>query len=427
MTVPSSGVTIDISHKPDGPGPDTYGGPNQVKLTKEENPPNSGFVKLTHVASSGGLFNVEKVQYGNYGRDITEIKPTNNEPIKSYSVWYHSGDTDHNQPLLIEIYNKGDTYDYRETKDTGWTSFGGDPQSTRRLEYEKLEQKLDDLNCQHYKFVTIDLTESHSKTHASNGEGYCCGKDHTGDKKVAVKGGKVDKGASSSEDIEYYKHEVTYGTSISGIYYKDDSGERKRIKIPGIDNSGKDSLKLYTFYNGDIPRLIYVDSTGNDLVTGWYEPSPTGGDNQQWEKLQSIPEITMPDDIKAGKGSNYNQHIEILKCIISGTGGKCTDTPPPSSQLSVGGSGAVDGTSGSIAGPMGAAGELGAQKEANEKQQESLKSSEESDTNTVYTVSPGKSSKGAPNKDPKVTIVGPTNAIPVTIHSILLMAGRPVS
>ncbi|AFZ80958.1 hypothetical protein BEWA_003660 [Theileria equi strain WA] len=162
-------VTVDIQGNTNGGGQGAgsityYGGSNQVKLTKEESPQGSGFVKLKHTSASvapGGLFNVKEVKYGH--TPASDIKPTNNEPIKSHSVWYHSGDKDHNKPLLVEIWEKGGTFKYHETKGgaTSWNSH--DNGSTSQLTGKELEQKLKNLNCQHYKSVNIDLTESHSK------------------------------------------------------------------------------------------------------------------------------------------------------------------------------------------------------------------------------------------------------------------------
>ncbi|EKX73557.1 hypothetical protein BEWA_035930 [Theileria equi strain WA] len=238
MALPT--VTINISQSPDDePGPITYyGGTSKrdVKVEKSEFPLNSGFLKYTHVASAGQPFTVDKVQSGNSGNDINQIKPKNGEPVKSYSVWYWKYDQSMNNPLFIEIHNKNGTYGYHETKGNGsWNPHDSGSQDNQRLEGKALEQKLDYLNCKHYKLVTIDLTESHSKTYASSGT-YCCSDKHdTGKKRVTIRGDKVRVSLPGAKDIEYYEHFIGGESELAGIKYNEGaaSGRGDNDPAPG--------------------------------------------------------------------------------------------------------------------------------------------------------------------------------------------------
>ncbi|AFZ79425.1 hypothetical protein BEWA_022730 [Theileria equi strain WA] len=322
-------VTIDIQRSPsNGEGPDTYGNsPNQVSLRREESPPGSGFWKFKHQSHGGQAFHVKEVVSG--ATPVSDLNQSEN--IEHLAVWYYSGDSYMDKPLLIEIGKKDGKYEYHETKGTGWTSFGGSSQS--QLKGEDLERKLEYLNCQYHKLVTVNLSHDNSQTHFNDRTKYCCDKDHKDGYKVTVTSGKVGKGTSDSQEIPYFKHEVDPGISVAGIYYTV-GGERKRIKIPNLENSGNGSVKFYTFYSNNgskEPRLIYVDcSSGKGNVTGWYEPNPTGGDNQPWEKLQGVLQGKHPSDIKAGKDENYSQYIEALNCKIYG---QCTEPTESSSPV----------------------------------------------------------------------------------------------
>ncbi|AFZ79959.1 hypothetical protein BEWA_028080 [Theileria equi strain WA] len=350
MAVPSSGVTIDINHNPDGDRPYTYGGNGNkdVQLVRTEDPPDSGFYRFKHTknGSNGNAFHVEKVMSG--GIQVPDLNQSEN--ILYLAVWYYSGDKNHNQPLLIEIGDKHGTYKHYTTKESGsWTVI--DKERPSPLEGEPLEQKLEYLNCEYHKTVSINLSHKNSETH-KNGR-YCCDK-HNGDNregKVTVTPGSV-KGDSH---IEYYKHDVNHNLIVSGIYYKDTQDKRKRIRITDLKNSVDGSVKFYTFYSNNgskEPRLIYLDSTGQPNAKGWYQPNTTGDDNQPWTKFQDIPKEITPDNI--GKGKNIkeedsNKYLETLECKIYGTGGKCNEYRSSSSQLNVGGS----GPSGPDGGPKG--------------------------------------------------------------------------
>ncbi|AFZ79569.1 hypothetical protein BEWA_024180 [Theileria equi strain WA] len=351
-------VTIDIQGNTNGGGQGAgsityYGGsPNQVKLTKIEDPPGSGFVKLVHTSAtgtSGGLFTVGKVQYG--GTPVSDIKP--DEPIKSLSVWYHSGDKNHNQPLLIEIEKKDGTYDYHETKgsSTEWNPHGNGSQDNQRLEGKALEQKLEYLNCQYHKLVTINLTFQNSSSLSEKPEGenkYCCGK-HNGQEKVTVKGGKV------ASQIPYVKHHIDNGTEVSGIKYYDEKTRKNITSNNGIRFPIQGSLSVYAFYCGGKPVLIYLDSTSNGTAKGWYKQSP-GGDT--WEETLIGLKNKDPENIKDCSEKNFEQLVNALN-KFPGCGYETCVGPAksvPSSPL-LGAAAPVAGSQG----PTGPAGKDGAE------------------------------------------------------------------
>ncbi|AFZ80718.1 hypothetical protein BEWA_001250 [Theileria equi strain WA] len=330
MALPT--VTINIKESPDDePGPITYyGGPldeNKVKLTKAEFPLNSGLWKFTHVASTRILFTVEKVQSGSTNvPDITDIKPKNGEPVKSYSVWYWKYDQSMNNPLFIEIYNKDDTYDYRETKGGGsWNPHDSGSQSTRRLEGRSLEQKLDNLNCKHYKLVNIDLTRNRYRT----GNKYCCDKHDTGKKRVTVKGDKIRVSLPGAKEIPYFKHHIGGESELAGIKYNEDgqSSGRRNITLSDHPFPIKGPLTVYVFYcNGSDPKLIYVKE-GSPVVNKWFKKGNTGG--YTWTETLEGLRNTMPDNIKGCGDGNFDQLVKELKDFGCGYSTCPQQQPPP--------------------------------------------------------------------------------------------------
>ncbi|AFZ81180.1 hypothetical protein BEWA_005880 [Theileria equi strain WA] len=326
MTNPLPTVTINIQRSTNGggQGPDTYtsGGSNQVKLTKEESPQGSGFVKLKHTSAnetSGGPFNVKEVKYGH--TTILDIKP--DEPIKSLSVWYYFGDKSHNQPLLIEIRDKHGTYKYHETKGsaTSWTSSGGDPQNSPLIGKD-LEQKLEYLNCEYHKLVTLNLTESHSQTH-QHGQPYCCDK-HKGTRtgKVSVTGNKV------ASQIPYVKHHIDNGTEVSGIKYYLNAGsdDRKNITLDGSQFPISDVDSVYVFYCQRKPVLIHVESNGDPKVNKWLKR----GNNDTWTKAPELDGVPDPENIKDCKDDkNFKELAKTLRKLNCESLEKCTRTLDP--------------------------------------------------------------------------------------------------
>ncbi|EKX72524.1 hypothetical protein BEWA_049920 [Theileria equi strain WA] len=123
-------VTIDIQGNTNGGGQGAgsityYGGsPNQVKLTKIEDPASSGFVKLTHGPPSENSFTVAQVMFG--GTQVSDIGASTGDIIQHLEVWYWYGDQDLEQPLLAEVL-KENKYTYTSNKGGG----------TKRADYYK--------------------------------------------------------------------------------------------------------------------------------------------------------------------------------------------------------------------------------------------------------------------------------------------------
>ncbi|AFZ80747.1 hypothetical protein BEWA_001540 [Theileria equi strain WA] len=324
--IPLLGVIIDIQRNiPPEQGSITYyGGPldeNKVKLTKAEFPLNSGLWKFTHTSAdetSGGLFNVKEVKYGHGGSDINDVRPQ--EPIKSLSVWYHSGDKHHNQPLLVEIWEKEGNYKYHETKGNGsWNPHSNGSQDNQRLEGKALEQKLDNLNCKHYKLVNIDLTRNRYRT----GNKYCCDKHDTGKKRVSVREEKV------ANTIPYFKHHIGGESELSGIKYNEDgqSSGRRNITLSGHEFPIKGPLSVYAFYCTDNdPVLIYVKE-GSPVVNKWFKKGNTGG--YTWTETLEGLRNTMPDKIKTCGDGNFDQLVKELKDFGCGYSTCPQQQPPP--------------------------------------------------------------------------------------------------
>ncbi|EKX73537.1 hypothetical protein BEWA_035730 [Theileria equi strain WA] len=247
-----------------------------------------------------------------------------------------------NVPLMFELKssNGGDSTFYESISQDGnnWIEVGKGKSKnfytdkSGTIPQPALAEQLDKVLCSQ-GYVTIDLSYDTS----TSGGRYCC-EDHGGkgknDGRVTV---SEVSGPSRSSSITFYGHSITSpGLSLAGIYYKDTQGKRNRIKIPGLDNSGDSSVKLYTFYsNGSKdPKLIFVEYTDQPNFKGWYRGSTTDG--SQWKKVLNAPKKS-PDEVK-GKGSSegeFKKYVDKLNCIISGTGGECADTsklsslPPP--------------------------------------------------------------------------------------------------
>ncbi|EKX73848.1 phosphomannomutase, putative [Theileria equi strain WA] len=330
MAPPSPGITIDIKQdipSEHGDGPTTYygGSINKVKLTKVEDPPGSGFVKLTHVASNGGLFTVEKVLFGS--TPVSDIGAK--EPINSLAVWYWSGDSGHNQPLFIEIQGK-DKYERHETKGNGsWNPHNNGSQTTKRLEGRSLENILDLLNCQLNKAVTLNLTFQNSEN--KSGKKYCCGYHNPkGQGNITVKKEKV-RCTLNHNSADYYEHEITNGSTLSGIRYDVSYYDRRRIKPSKLQFPIQDPVTVYALYCDKNPKLIYIKDGRQDGITGWYKkPNSSGRDkNEDWTDVtHALGDIT-PNYFGRLECNQWNALVKELK-----KDGGCTKleecpTPPP--------------------------------------------------------------------------------------------------
>ncbi|EKX71995.1 hypothetical protein BEWA_016730 [Theileria equi strain WA] len=340
MASPSPSVIIDISKditSGDGPGSITYtvhNGENggQVSLTKEEDPQGSGFFKLTHSPSNRvprDTFTVKEVRYG--GADVQELR--HDENILYLAVWYWEKHDGLNTPLLVEVKIQGGTYKYYTTKGNGnsWTS-DIDPPSP--LTDDELERKLEYLNCQHNKAATLDISLENSQKHA-NSSRYCCSKhENDGEAKVSVSEVPVYcqvQNHKSTSNITAYKHSISdsYG-KLSGIKFYENDGQDKRrnIKLKEVSFPNIWCQSIYAFYcEKRDPVLIYVDSSVQTNVQGWYKKNPPNDDNVTWIKLQGIPDDIKPETINNCSNKEINTLVEVLSNAGCPNLGRCAVTP----------------------------------------------------------------------------------------------------
>ncbi|EKX72243.1 hypothetical protein BEWA_047070 [Theileria equi strain WA] len=306
-------IIIDIKEKPDGQETSTTyppgGSPEQqVEVTKFEEPHGSCFKMFTHEALAGQPFMVREVQYNGMG--VPNIRPTG--PIYDYSVWYWSGDRDNSQPLLVEIEKENSefVYYYRGgTSISNWTELSDYKDPSKPLEGEPLETHLDELNCRRNGVVVMDLSFRNSHTHAK--KSYCCGKDHTGGKKVSVTDRTISckKSSHNTNHLTYYKHDVTSGTRLAKIIYYENSGsDRKRIKITDLKLPTTEKVTAYAFYcTGNEPVLIYVQG-GIPGVNKWYKKSSS----DTWEEVLGIS--SDPENIKDCSSKGWSALVKAINC-----------------------------------------------------------------------------------------------------------------
>ncbi|EKX73937.1 XRN 5'-3' exonuclease family protein [Theileria equi strain WA] len=275
-----------------------------------------GFIRVTHRHKNGDKFTLHNKlqgggQIGAQGKSI--------EKVTEVSVYYWTAIP--SNPILIEIKDGSGTHTYY-----GKSEDSGNNDWNDQLQDESLDKIIDGQNCKHNGAVTLDLTEDTSKTHADgdskdvikvvsdNQNAYCCAYHESGGRgkvtvtKETVKGGKVQTG---SGEITFYKHEIDPDLKLAGIYYKDDSGKRKSIKIPDLGGSTNKSVKIYTSYNGNNPKIIYIEKIGPPDVKSWYQKDES---SHNWVKLQNITK----DPNNIGK---YTEELKQLQEALNGTPG----------------------------------------------------------------------------------------------------------
>ncbi|EKX72331.1 methionyl-tRNA synthetase, putative [Theileria equi strain WA] len=247
-----------------------------------------------------------KVSRVTYEKKDTDITPPYDENISNLRIYKWKGS---NIPLLVEFVKeggKGSVFFENIGKSMPHTKW-------RRIEdskdfydnigsistfTENFTKKLNEINCYLNDAVTLDLTKTNSeaiskKSPSSGNNRYCC---TYHEKQNDGKGGNISVNNGpvpfNGDSIKYYKHEVTSGIPVAGVYYQDGSDLRKRIKIPGLENPRNYSVKVYSFYcAGNDPKLIYVDSSVHN-VTGWYGK----GSDDIWKK--ALRGVDDPDNIK---------------------------------------------------------------------------------------------------------------------------------
>ncbi|EKX72849.1 hypothetical protein BEWA_014080 [Theileria equi strain WA] len=323
------GITIDIRRKLSEDG-GTYIPPNGqiVQLSREEYPLGSGFYKFTHKSPSGGSFKVKEVKYDGKTINHSRLQFDNASDIEHLAVWYWSGDTSMNSPLLTEVKVRAGEYKYSKNEGgNNWVQHARDSSEEKRpFQGESLEHTLDGLNCQHNNAVTMDLSfqnsEERSKKHTSSGNGnrYCCiYHKETSAKRITVTPHEVSctEHSNNSTHIPYFKHDVTCAGKVKLAkikYYPNGSNNsiRKRIKLEDNDFPIEGSLTVSAFYcTGEAPVLIYLEYNGKkDHLKGWYKKGTQ--DTDPWGRVAGNISTKTPYGIKSCSDERFKALVKEL-------------------------------------------------------------------------------------------------------------------
>ncbi|AFZ80154.1 hypothetical protein BEWA_030060 [Theileria equi strain WA] len=230
-------------------------------------------------------------------------QPTVIPPYKEYgpTLNIYSWKNDKEKPekaLLVEVVttDTDKAVYYKNTGDDQWSP-SINRNSKFRLSDEELEQKLDELICEHHRAVTIDLTKSYSDQYVSDGN-YCCG-EHKGRGKISV--AKKDITVNDNKMTEYFKHTINTGPRLAAIKYyneDDESGSiysnRRRIRSSNFLFPMDGVKAVYAFYcQKNNPLLIYIEDGHQNGVTGWYQKDGDGTNgNEEWVKVTEFGSIT---------------------------------------------------------------------------------------------------------------------------------------
>ncbi|AFZ80177.1 hypothetical protein BEWA_030300 [Theileria equi strain WA] len=322
-TAHSSGVIIDIQKSPsNGKGHDTYTfgiSDQKVKLVKSVDPPGSGFVKLTHTKNDSGIgpFTVEKVIFGEENNDTTAgLKLNSGNSIKHLAVWYWKEKGGIENPLLVEIIESNNNYKYHANKG-GWNQWY--PHGESQLQGEELEQKLDDLNCNLNKAVTMDITEISIRNRSHS----CGNKIEVSSQSITLISNSIVSTNTSS--IKYSIHKIQdkgYKLAKIKYYLQGQLNERKRIKADELKFPIEGPVDIYTFYCENNPILIYVDAFGQKK---WYKRQNKNNHDSNWVVAGELDGV-LPEKIKNRDCENW----EKLKGVYTGlncTIGDCSIIP----------------------------------------------------------------------------------------------------
>ncbi|AFZ80393.1 hypothetical protein BEWA_032460 [Theileria equi strain WA] len=293
----------------------TYGSNGQqVMLEKIEDPQGSGFFKFKHTKNgirSGTPFTVKEVKYDDKTINHSQLQFNDDSYIEYIAIWYWFGDPNHNKPILIEIGEKGGTYRYYATNGSATSWIPHDKGSKSQLQPEELEQLLDDLNCQYYKLVTIDITHNKYKI----GSKYCCTYHNPkGQEKVTVTRGSVNAPSRGDKDIPYYNHSIADPSfKLAKIKYKENLIHSKvKHEVYSIPVSVSNVKGVYAFYSSKRrPMLIYIEGGDSTVNNKWFQKK--GSNKHRWEdasvEIKSIKPENSTSPIEYGQ---YNALLEVL-------------------------------------------------------------------------------------------------------------------
>ncbi|AFZ80683.1 hypothetical protein BEWA_000880 [Theileria equi strain WA] len=154
----------------------------------------------------------------------------------------------------------------------------------KKIDGDKLEQTLDELNCYSNNAVTINLTMSNSQNHIDGGQD-CCS-EHKNEKRVSVKEVEIEGG---KQKTKYTKYSISNGKVAGITSYKDDASNDEK-------NRKRDKS-----------------------VTCWFQkPSSTGNnDNKQWENVSSQLQGINKDKIE-NEQLTCSQRTDLAKVLKLG-------------------------------------------------------------------------------------------------------------
>ncbi|AFZ79227.1 hypothetical protein BEWA_020740 [Theileria equi strain WA] len=332
------GVTIRLGVKQ--PNSVYTTGGRTIKVTRDEEPPGSGFTRYTHKDEHNQPFILAKIQDNqNYPIDINQL---GGKEVTSVAAYYWTGNA--SNVLMVGVTTGNTTTYYGNRKSDGsneWIELTGYKHSHPPLINDDIERTLDDLVCSSYGAVTMDLSKGTFTS--GNRQPYCCrciyhaGNDDQ--RKISLSEGSF---SCTHKRAGYYKQSPTANTKLAAIrYYFDGVGtantnnpsRRRRIKIPKLNFPTSDVEAVYAVHCSNNPVLIYVKYTGGGKATGWYKkPATDENGNEKWEKV--LDEVPDPESITGC--DKYNQLVKALNDT-----GRCgiplcpppLNPPPPQQQL----------------------------------------------------------------------------------------------
>ncbi|AFZ80970.1 hypothetical protein BEWA_003780 [Theileria equi strain WA] len=340
---PQVAIQLSQNQKVNRDGTVTYGEPSTgtgkivtISVKKSFYPPDQGstanLCRYTHTLYPGGtkVFKLAQV-LDDDNKPISLI--TGGTPnVTSVSAYYWKDKP--GETLLIEVvtidYLGIITYYSKSSDRESWTKIY---ETRSPLTPEELETKLDDLVCQHYESVTLDLSSKNSKNltdgisnydNDSNNNTYCCAY-HNGQGKITVNKGSVsctehfnDPSPTHPSSAPFFKHDITSGrtSKVAAIkYYPNSSGPRRRINIPDLADFQKGSLTLYVFHcTGEAPILIYVKGGPQEVDKKWFKkPNSSNGKYEDWTKVESLS--IRPDELNGNiQCDQYKELVKELEC-----------------------------------------------------------------------------------------------------------------
>ncbi|EKX72155.1 hypothetical protein BEWA_046190 [Theileria equi strain WA] len=277
----------------------------KIESETSPNPPGSEYIAKAHIIRDNDRDT--RISRVTYNGKPTDIDPTKHGPASQIRLYSYPGSD--SVPLMIEFKPSNNRIsrwfestdqsgkEWLEVYDSGNTFYDnvGTPQPT-----SKLSEKLDEVLCKRHDNVTLDL--SSSRTNGS----YCCG---THKSRVNVSEGSVKVKGEGNLSTKYYKHSMTPGTQLAGIYYTV-GGQRKNIKLHG-SRFPTSVNNVYAFYcKGDRPSLMYVDSD-SVMTKGWYKE---GSGEWRWTHAGTKPENFESKDLDCKQWQKLKKYLKDHGC-----------------------------------------------------------------------------------------------------------------